>query len=384
MISTFGINFSKRFLFSFASIKWVIIGLAFFIVIAFAFIDNNFVNNFATTKAVGAATIFGSVVSFLFAFGGMGDISALSKDTKTKNFRKILMSVFYTIFIFYFIFYIFFLGIREDVNVDPNTSAFAQVFILAFGSTGLILFAIGLFFNQSAGRISSTIATGRKLAPLAIDGYFPAFLGKKNKNDEYKNAIYFSVVLSIFSMIFLNIIPRIFNLEDSFESILQIGTLGFVFQYFFTTLTVVVLAKKKLIKKIPRWEISIYYAGLVIMFVVFLVVLVPPIVGEPWTLSNTIKTPTFIFVFVAGYLTWYFTSVDKKRALKNYQKGFKNSLDFHSKLDSKKDFQKFSWLGIVALNLLLPVIGSIIYGLLLYDRNRMYKFYLKGSSNQLL
>ncbi|AAT27692.1 APC family permease [[Mycoplasma] mobile] len=382
IIATLGINFSKKFLFSFASIKWAIIAIAFFIVIVIAFINRSFAENIQTTRAVGAAVIFGSVVSFLFAFGGFGAITAISKDTKTQNFRKLLMFVFYIVLIFYFLFYIFFLGINTSplINSDP----FARIYIIAFGTTGLVLFTIGLFFNQSSARISATIAIGRGLSPLAADGFFPHYLSKKNSKNEYKNAIYFSATLSIISMIFLNIIPRVLNLQDSFNNILQIGTLGFLLQYILTTWTVLVLKYKKLINKIPLWELLVYYLGLIIMITVFVVVLIPPTVGAPWTLAETIKTPTFIFALSLGFVVWYFTSLDKKRAKKYHLKGFNSALNYNFQIPKYNTFKIWNLFLVILMNLLLPVLGTIIYLFIVYDKKRMHNFYLQGIENKSL
>ncbi|MDE5553155.1 MAG: APC family permease [Malacoplasma sp.] len=312
LISTLGIKLSKKVIFVSSFIKWIILFIGLGIIIYLSFKDLEFTHNFNNVDNVGVFLIFSNVLSFMYAFGGIEDVSAMIADVKVKNFRKTLMISFAIILSLYFLVFIFLNGMASLEEV--RNSNFAAIFKIVFGFTGVIIFAIGTLFNGIASKISISISSSRKIIPLAQDGYLPSFLYKQNKRGEYKNAILFGAFLTIISMVIFWLLPYLLNLENFFSSVIELGTMAFLIQYLLTLVTAIHLSRKKIISKIPLWEILIYLVGIIIIITTLIIYAVPPITGEKWTIQNTIVLASYVTFIGVGYLLYAIRKISKNNS----------------------------------------------------------------------
>lgn len=244
--------------------------------------------------------IFSNVLSFMYAFGGIEDVSAMAPDLKVKNFKKALLIAFSAILSFYFLVYIILNGLTQ-LNLINN---FGDLYNLVFGTTGMIIFAIGLIFNGMSSKVSVSISQSRKIIPLANDGYLPKILSKQNKQNEYKYAILFGGIVTIISMIIFWLIPLLLHLENFFNAVIQLGTMAYLIQYALTIITAIYLAIKKKIQMIPWYEWIIYILALITIFTTLLIYVLPPIVNEPWTIQHTIIIVSHLTFIGLGYLLY--------------------------------------------------------------------------------
>ncbi|WGI36384.1 APC family permease [Mesomycoplasma lagogenitalium] len=324
LIGTLGIKLSKWVILLIAAFKWIIIGLGFILVIWFSFTQLKFGENILKpTSEISIVTIIATIQSFVYAFAGAEGLAGLSSEVKTKRFKKILMSIFIVVLTFYFIFYLIFLGIDANVLKDTSTaSSFGVIFNLAFGTTGLILFAIGILFQQSASQLTTLIYYARTIAPLAEDGYLPKYLAKKAKNGEYKRALYFIAIFAIISMIIFTFIPSLFNVKDQFNAVLYSYIVVFYMQYILTIISILAIGYKNKEFKVPIWEQVIYYLSMLLMGFLVLVAFIPSIIGKQWEFSNIVLMPSYLGILLFGYLIWgsyiWINKVIKKKRSKNY------------------------------------------------------------------
>lgn len=296
LVSTFGIRLNKWVILVTGAFKWVILFLALVLTIYLVNIENNFANNVVDTK-INAYLIFSNILSFMYAFGGVEDVSSMSKDVKFKNFKTILMVAFAFILTIYLVFYILLMGL----NV-ANYQNFANVFQNSLGLTGLIIFIVGILFNAISSKISINISTARKIVALVDDGYLFSWLGKQNKNNEYKNAIWFNAIITIVSMILFWLLPTLLDLNIFFSSIISIGSIAFLLQYFFTFVIALRLERLKVINKIFWLEKVVYIIAATLIVATLLIYLFPFIVLEPWTINNTITLVSYFAFLGLGYL----------------------------------------------------------------------------------
>ncbi|KFB07923.1 APC family permease [Malacoplasma iowae] len=310
LISTFGLKLNKKIILISAIVKWVILALGMGISLYLSIIQNNFVSNITTNNQITTYTIFSTILAFMYAFGGFEDVSSMAKDVKFNNFRKILMISFAFIISFYFIFYIIMLGINNS-----NISNFSQIFSLVFMNTGIIIFVIGLIFNGVSSKISINISTARKIVALSDDGYIFGWLSKKNKNNEYKNAIWFNLIITIISLILFWVIPTFLNLNNFFESVISIGSIAFLLQYIFTFIIALILHFKKKIDKIPLWEIIVYILGSLFIFATLLFYIFPFILNEKWTINNTIVITSYFGFLSIGFIIYLIVFMNNKKKL---------------------------------------------------------------------
>lgn len=318
LVSTLGIQTSKKVIFTSSIIKWTILLFGVGTAIVLSIKDLSFETNLNNTKEVSVFLIFSNVLSFMYAFGGIEDVSAMVADVKVKNFRKVLMISFLVILSFYFIVFIFLNGISELDQI--KNSNFGAIFNIAFGITGVIIFVVGVLFNGVASKVSISISTSRKIVPLAQDGYLPRFLDKQNKHSEYKNAILFGALLTIISMLIFWLLPYLLDLENFFGSVIEIGTMAFLIQYLLTLTTALHLSRTKKISKIPLWEQISYVIGIIIIFVTLLIYVFPPITGEQWTIQNTIVLISYFTFIGFGYLLYLFRKIGDKNKNQNNKK----------------------------------------------------------------
>lgn len=302
LISTMGLKLNKYVILASGTVKWLILLVAFIIVI-YLTIKNFNQPSVVSNSNITAYLIFSNILTFMYSFGGIEDVSAMANDVKFKNFRKIIMIAFAFILTFYFVFYIIFVFAGSKIVIDGKPiENFSQIFQIALGATGIWVFIIGLLFNGISGKISIAISTSRKVVPLAADGYLFHFLTYKNSKGEFKNAIWFSAIITIVSMLIFWLIPTLLDIENFFESVIEIGSVAFLLQYFLTFIVAFILEKKKIIGKIPTWEKIAYVISMSIIFVTLLVFLFPFIAGQNWKTENTIILVSYIIFIGLGYV----------------------------------------------------------------------------------
>ncbi|MGZ9413715.1 APC family permease [Mycoplasma sp. 480] len=300
IVSALGLKISKWFIFISAIIKWITIITGLFIVIYLSATQLDFASKLLSKDEITIGVIVGSVLSFIYAFGGLEGLAGLSADVETKRFKKILVLIFIIILSFYLIFYLIFLG----VSFNDTTNSFSNLFKLVFGITGVILFAIGLFFNRTTSSISSLVYYARTVVPLAEDGFLPSSLAIKGKNNNYKNAIIFCTIFASISMIIFTLIPYFLGIEDKFHAILNAGNIVFLMQYLLTIFSILVIGYKYKEFKIPIWEQILLYFGMLVIIFVILISFIPPMVGEEYTLSTAILLPSYAGTMLIGYAIW--------------------------------------------------------------------------------
>lgn len=311
LISTLGLKLNKYIILSSAIVKWIILLSAFIISIYIAASTNNFASNLQV-KTINPYLIFSNIILFIYAFAGTEDVAAMAKDVSFKNFRKILMIAFVFMLTFYVIFYAILLGV--DSTKIQN---FSQIFQIVFGSAGIILFVVGLFFNGISSRISINISTARKVVPLAEDGFLFKALAKTNSKNEFKNAMWFNAALTIISMLIFWLLPMLLGLEDFFESVIQIGSIAFLIQHLLTIVIALVLEHKKVITKIALWEKILYYLVIAIIAITLVIFIFPFILNEPWTVQNTIMIISYPSFILLGYgFKFIANKIDKRKNIK--------------------------------------------------------------------
>lgn len=307
LISTFGFKTNKWVILFSGIVKWIILTTGFFLSIYLSTIDNNFLSVFKNNKPE-VYLIFSSVLSFMYAFGGIEDVATMTKDVSFKNFRKILLFSFAFIFSLYFAFYLVLLGIKPK-----NSENFIKIFNVSLSITGGILFVIGSVFNVVSSKISINILAARKVAVLAEDGYLFKFLTKKNSNNEFKNAIWFNAITSIFSLIFFYLLPTLLRIGSFFENVIKIGSITFLLQYFFTFVTALFLERKKIISKIHIFEKFLYYIAMFLIAIVLLINIFPFFVNQKWETKNTIILSSYIFFVLIGYIIKLIVDIKNKK-----------------------------------------------------------------------
>ncbi|MFL1059874.1 APC family permease, partial [Mycoplasmopsis synoviae] len=72
-----------------------------------------------------------------------------------------------------------------------------------------VFFAVEIFFQQISSKISGTVNIARSVAPMVEDKFLPVSLAKTNSKNEFKNAIWFSTAINIFSLVIFYVIPLI-------------------------------------------------------------------------------------------------------------------------------------------------------------------------------
>ncbi|AOD25156.1 APC family permease [Mesomycoplasma hyorhinis] len=317
-IATFGVRLSSRFIFAAAAIKWLTLFVGFGLIIYIISTQkNSFIENISdVSKPFSIVILTKTVLNFMYAYGGFEGLAGLSKDVKTKRFKKLLVILFFIIFTAYFVFYLIFLGLSQSTLLADGKENFGLdlVYKIVWGTTGSVLFSIGIFFNRFSSTLSSSLYYGRILAPLAQDGYLPASLAKKNKNGEYRNAIYTVAIISILSTIIFTIIPKALKVQNSFSAILNSGNSAYLIQYWFTIFTVLIWKWKKG-EKIPLWEIIIYIIALIIIPFVILFSFFPWIAGEEFSKDSIIMLFSYVSTILIGYIIWSSYSY-----YKNYKK----------------------------------------------------------------
>ncbi len=289
-----------------ALIKWAIIFLAFILTIVVSAHDGGFSSNWIHSEKATASVVTGSVLSFIFAFGGVEGVAAMSYRVETKSFRKLFFLTFLAILSFYFVCFLAIFGIDMYArNIDLDTrDLIKEVYNICFGVTGIILFSIGLIANKSSAIINGAIINAELLVPLSHDGYFPAWIQKQNAKDVNRRAIILSASISLVMMALFQAIEIYVDQDNPFLNIVSIGTICFFVQYFFTAVSLLKLLYLKRIEKLPVWELFVIVAMMLAIAFILLTQMIPPVVGDSFSTSTIIKDVSFFGFMGIGFTLW--------------------------------------------------------------------------------
>ncbi|MBN4084141.1 APC family permease [Mycoplasma sp. CSL10166] len=331
IVSAFSLNVSKKVVLWSAIVKWIvfilILGVIVYLVASSPEI-HLFKKENSTLETITPFTIISSILSFIYAYGGIEGLAGLSTSVKTKNFQKILLYLFGFVIFIYLIFFLLFSFI-PTINSSGQDDYVALIMRNTLGLTGIILFTVGLLFKQITSTIFSMVYYAKAVVPLALDGFLPSSLAKVAKNDQHKNAIKFVTAISIFAMILLTIIPQALGISNSFGAVLNAGNLVFFVLYLIAILSILVISFKRKEFKIPNWEKLFYILTIILIGIVILVTLLPPILNEKYDPSQLIVILSYIGFMVLGFVIWALYKIIKSfnplnRYAKNYSKIFES------------------------------------------------------------
>ncbi|QBF34951.1 APC family permease [Mycoplasmopsis phocirhinis] len=318
IISAMSLNVSKKVITATAIVKWIGIAIMFVGIIYLAIRNPHIqlLDKKNLTK-VSPYILITSILNFIYSYGGVEGLAGLSSEVNTKNFRRILLSLFGIIIAIYTVFYIIFNFVPQ---IETNNSNFVAALLhRAFGISGLIVFAISLLFRQITSTVFSMVYYAKTVVPLAQDGFLPYSLAKRDKNGTHRNATIFVTIITVLAMIVFSIIPSLFNVSDRFGTILQAGNLVFFIQYLFAVIAILTISFKNKELKIPMWERIIYIIVATLIAFIALVTLFPPIVGENYDASSIIIISSYLGFVVLGFVVWgIFYAYDKKVSTKRY------------------------------------------------------------------
>ncbi|RIV16894.1 APC family permease [Mycoplasmopsis gallopavonis] len=306
-ISTFGVTLSKKVIFFNMLIKWIVLAIGFGGLVYLAFNQRMLVANFTSKLGTKVDTflIFSSSLTFMFAFGGIEMLPTLAPNTKFQNFRKILMTAFIFVFTFYLIGYLLF--VSTNLIKDDQT-AFISIYRLTMGLAGTIIFAVYIITYNIASSLTSTLAYGRTLAALSNAGYLPKFLGLANKENEFKNAIWFNFGLTVISLLIFSLLPLFIpSLNNFFDSVINLGTICFLMQYIMTFISALILEWRKEIKPIFIVEKILYVVVILLVGAIMLVNFFPFLAGSSFKLADTIVLVSYVIANLLGFGFYKFT-----------------------------------------------------------------------------
>ncbi|SYV94133.1 transporter, basic amino acid/polyamine antiporter (APA) family, partial [Mycoplasmoides gallisepticum] len=211
---------------------------------------SNLVENFKNVKDVNAYLIFSTIITFMFAFGGVETTPNIANNVQFNKFSKALIIAIVTIIGFYTIAYILFL----NLNLNLISDGFIQVYKTVLGTTGLVIFSIYLLFYNISSTMTSTLANPKVLVSAAQIGFLPSFLTRTNRFNQHRNAIITNAVLIIVSMFIFTLLPMFLKLNTNFfRNVINMGTIAFLLQYVLSFITIFVLVKQKKITNIRWW-----------------------------------------------------------------------------------------------------------------------------------
>lgn len=323
ILGIFGLKISKVAIFIFAGLKWLTIMGAVILIVYLGFRDRAWertIQGKAGTE-ISVSIIMSNIIFFSFAFAGFDSLSAATVDVAKSNLRKGLMSVYMTILAFYFLVFIVFLGIERAYDIG----GFQGIWKTVFGLIGIIIFIFGSVCSQFTSTVSVIYFYSRIIVPLAEDGYLPSFLKRKNRFGEYANAMYTALIIILLSMLFFTILPKLIGAENAFSKVIETGMIIFMNNYIGGFIVFFILSYRKKIV-IPLWEKVIYLLGALTAMTILVFNSFPFVVGEPWTIANTLMVCSYFVTLLLGYIIWYINHL--------FQKG-------KGKVLSKKDDIKF-------------------------------------------
>ncbi|MDW2910794.1 APC family permease [Mesomycoplasma ovipneumoniae] len=314
LAGSFGFKLSKQIILVTAIFKWATLLIGFGLIIYLIIQSNTYGHTFSQIEPFSVTLFASTILSFIYSYGGFESLATISQSVETKRFKKVIILMFLIVISSYFLFYIIFIGLGKEYL---SNFGLEQVYKTLWGTTGVSLFTIGLFFNRMSATMGSVQPYARYIAPLAEDGFLPSIFAKKNKHNEYHHAIYLSVSLAITSSIIFTIIPRIAGVTDTFGTILKAGNISFLIQYFLTLFTVLIWKWRKS-EQIPIWEIVIYIIGMVVILFTLIVSQLPFISSssEEVTFEQFIPLISYVAAILIGYIVKFLNSWLKKRKLK--------------------------------------------------------------------
>lgn len=317
LISTFGLKSTKYVILISGVIKWLTIFIAFALALYIG-ISNNLFNGgyLADTETTFENAHFGTrissflalILTFMFAFGGVEDMSTMLDQVKFKNFRKVLLLALLGVTLFYIVGYLI-LAVLSGLGIEKRINNFAGIYRFVWQTTGAVIFLIGTLFNFITSRLSIIPALARKIVPLAEDGYLPSKLSQLNKKGEYVSAIVFVAVVNILATFFFVLIPFAISpdAQANFQTVLDFGNSAFMIGYFNIFLIAFLLAKKKSIESIPIWEQIIYVLTMVLIALLLINFLFPVMFTlNSWETINTLNLILSIVVFLIMPLAFYY------------------------------------------------------------------------------
>ncbi|QJR44126.1 amino acid permease [Mycoplasma miroungirhinis] len=304
IISSFSLHISKKVILATAIIKWIVFALILGVIV-YLVSTNPTPNLFTKNSSIQKITpfiIINSILSFIYAYGGIEGLAGLSTNVKTKNFKKILFYLFGFVIFIYLVFFLLFSFIPSFQAGQGDYVAIIMKNTL--GTAGLIIFAIGLLFKQMTSTIFSMVYYSKTIVPLALDNFLPSSFAKVAKNNQHKNAIKFVTIISIFSMIIFTILPKLIGATDSFTTILSAGNLVFFVLYLNTLISILHVSFKRKEFKIPIWEKIFYMIATSLIIVILLISFIPPIINETYEPSQLLVILSYVSFMILGFIVW--------------------------------------------------------------------------------
>ncbi|WP_027122320.1 APC family permease [[Mycoplasma] imitans] len=323
LLVTLQVKVSKWFIFSTAIIKWICLIFGFIgLIVLVSKNSSNIVQNFNNVKNVNAYLIFSSIITFMFAFGGVETVPNIANSVKFNKFSKALIISILLIIGLYTIGYILFLNL--DLNLISG--GFIDVYRRVLQTFGIVMFLTYLLFFNISSTMTSTLTNPKVLVSASQIGFVPAFLSRTNRFNQHRNAIITHVILIIISMFIFTLLPLFVKSlnRNFFTSVINMGTIAFLFQYVLSFITIFVLVIQKKMTNIRWYELLAYGLSVLFIIVPSFIYLFPFLVGQAWTVENTIVISTYAILFVI-FLSYFF-----------YAKS-KNKINLNTKIEEEDD-----------------------------------------------
>ncbi|VEU63681.1 amino acid permease [Mycoplasmopsis bovirhinis] len=315
IISTFGLKLSKKVILVSSILKWFVLGIGLILIMS-QITGNGYIESFQRSKKISAKLIFSSTLLFIFAFAGIEDMAAMTKDVHFKNFRVILLSAIGLIFVFYMVAYSIMLGLKESF-IDKKFYEYYNFSLCVFG---LIIFVIGFISGDIGYKITQTVSTARKLVPLAEDNLIDDRFALKNKNNEYKKAIIFVALYTLISMIVLSLIVLLAPKNqqgDYFDAVINMSSIALLLEDIMTFIVAFILEKKKKIALIPSWEKIAYILSIIWASFLLITFFIPNIFGASHTTETIFTILGYIVFLLSGSLVRLYSYYQYKNKLKH-------------------------------------------------------------------
>ena len=341
MVPFFGFTSSNISLYILWFLKWLIIIAS--IVLAFCEIKNfgHNIGQGSTIKLSGFNyfDLIAALMTFFFAFGGFEVVASMSGDLKNskKSMISTILMIILFIGIFYFFYYYAIMGALGPKGVAPTSKTsepnpinniFEKVLGIKpsfndvkIGSIAVaVLLVITQISNKSGSRLQGVWGNTRIISSYSENGYLPDVFTRKNKYNQYMNALYFDLILCTFFTVLYLILN--FFLKFLASGALQAVSYISFMQYLGVASACLYMGYKKDSKiKNKKWE-NVYFI-FVIIAIIF--ILISYMVGGIYDFVNYLnKTPGYrdpdkltviltdgiIFLF---FDIWYMLSLFQKK-----------------------------------------------------------------------
>ncbi|UWV81408.1 amino acid permease [Mycoplasmopsis cynos] len=243
VISTYGLKLSTKVIYITSIFKWAILAIG-IVIIMLKISSSGFDESLIRTKKITAKLIFSSTLLFIFAFAGIEDMAAMTKDVHFKNFRTILVIAICAVFFFYVFVYSIMLYL-DETYINKH---FYDYYGISLGTFGLILFIVGFISNDIGYKITQTVSTARKLVPISEDNLVHEMFSERNSKNEYKKAIIFVAIFTLISMVALSIIVLLIQNKgevDYFNAIINMSCIALLIEDIFTFIISFILEKRR-------------------------------------------------------------------------------------------------------------------------------------------